>query len=260
MTVIPWEDLSERRVSIDRPVALTIGVFDGLHIGHRKLIAGILQEQGERLALVVTFRPSPAMILAPRTFPGLILTWRQKLARLENLGVAAVVAIDFSEEMSNLSGQAFIGLLKENLAISKIVVGQNFRFGKGRYSGTDELKAMLSGTGTEVQVTTPVLWDDRIVSSSRIRMTIKEADFPQARSMLASPFSLDLHGLPASRERRGTLRIPRQSVTQVLPKTGAYAVTCVSAEGSRAGRCAVGEEALTFTVGDGRDIIAAVFQ
>ena len=111
--------------------------------------------------------------------------------------------IDFSNEMSNLSGKAFISLLKENLTIEKIVVGYNFRFGRAREAGSGDLREMLVDTGIEVRVTDPVLRGDAIVSSSRIRKTIQEGDFAEARAMLLADYSLDMRGVDCRGEGPG---------------------------------------------------------
>ena len=225
MTVIDWTDLTRGAKGWDRPVRLTLGVFDGLHLGHRELMKRIMEGSRDVLPVVVTFRENPTLVLAPQSFPGLILSLRQKLSRLEELGIGGVVLIDFSSEMSNLSGEAFIALLKENLAIERLVVGSNFRFGRGREAGPDDLKEMFSDTGTEVQVTEPVLWGDRVVSSSRIRKTIHEASFSEARAMLAAAYSIDLRGIHVDRIGADALRVARGDMKQVLPGVGRYPVT-----------------------------------
>jgi riboflavin kinase/FMN adenylyltransferase len=161
--------------------------------------------------------------------------------------------------MSNLSGKAFIGLLKENLTIEKIVVGYNFRFGKGRNAGTDVLKEMLSDTGTDVQVTEPVFWGERVVSSSRIRTTIQEGDFSEAEAMLAAAYGLDLRGVPVRTDGRGRLHYAKSDLQQVLPRQGVYAVDCGEAAG-RPGELTVGEEFLTLAVPDGKEIEAVYFE
>jgi riboflavin kinase/FMN adenylyltransferase len=239
MTLIDWQDLSVRGRLKNQPVRLTMGVFDGLHIGHRELMKCVVEGSPDVLPLVVTFRESPASLLAPESFPGLILTLRQKLSRLESLGIGGVVLIDFSSEMSNLSGEAFIALLKENLSIEKFVVGSNFRFGRGREAGPDNLKEMLFGT--EVRVTKPVLWGDRVVSSSRIRKTIQEALFSEAGAMLAAAFCIDLRGLRADRIGTRAVRVARSDVKQVLPKAGKYPVTCVGETGPAQGEIEIRE-------------------
>lgn len=267
MTVLTLDDLLRGKPPLDRPVRMTIGAFDGLHIGHRKLIESVAAGDGAKefrtnrpaVSLVVTFRQSPSAVLAPELFPGLIMTWRQKLARLESLSIQAVLVIDFSEEISNLSGKAFIGLLKENLTIEKLVVGHNFRFGKGRNAGTDALKKMLADTGTDVQVTEPVFWGERIVSSSRIRTSIQEGDFSEAKAMLVTAYGLDLRGVRARPEGVGRLRFSKSDLTQVLPRQGVYTVDCGETDAARPGELTVGEDALTLVAPDGSEIETVYF-
>jgi riboflavin kinase / FMN adenylyltransferase len=245
MTMIDWADLTRGGRLKGQPARMTVGVFDGLHLGHRQLIRSVVEGARQALPVVITFRESPALVRAPQSFPGLILSWSQKLSRLESLGVRAVVLIDFSSEMSNLSGEAFIALLKENCAIEKLVVGANFRFGRGREAGPDDLKEMLSDTGTEVLVTEPVLWGDRVVSSSRIRKTIQEASFSEAHAMLAVPYSIDLRGIQRDRIGAHAVRVARNDVKQVLPKSGRYRVTCTGETGPDEGQIEIRENFLT---------------
>jgi riboflavin kinase/FMN adenylyltransferase len=245
MTVLTWADLTKRRAGLDKPVALTIGAFDGLHLGHRSLIASITTGPPEILPLVITFNRNPALVLGRGEFPGLILTHRQKLERLADLGVGAVAVVDFSEELSKLSGRVFIGLLSENLVIRTIVVGHDFRFGRDRDTDAGGLAQMLRGSGTEVRVTGPVLHREGVVSSSRIRKSIQSASFAEAREMLCADYALDLRGLPVTRQG-GVSRFPRKAVAQVLPQSGSYAVTCTGgAAGSRyRGELTVEEDSL----------------
>jgi riboflavin kinase / FMN adenylyltransferase len=243
MIAIGWPELAEGRLK-NRRVRLTIGVFDGLHLGHRGLMKGVVEGPADVLPLVITFRESPAWVLAPESFPGLILSPRQKLSLLDDLGIGGVVLIDFSSEMSNLSGEAFVALLKENLGIDKIVVGSNFRFGRRREAGPDDLKEMLSDTGTEVQVTEPVLWGDRVVSSSRIRKTIQEASFSEAQAMLGAAYTIDLRGLRADRIGARAVRVGRNDLKQVLPQAGRYPVTCQGKSGHAPGEVEIRETCL----------------
>ena len=226
MRVVPWKELLAGRERIQERVRLTVGVFDGLHLGHRALLREIVSPPGPAKALVVTFPRNPQQVLSPSGFPGLILSYQQKLSRLSELGVDMAVAIDFSDEMSNLSGKAFISLLRENLDIEKIVVGENFRFGRSREAGSGDLKEMLFDTGIEVQVSQPVLRDDAVVSSSRIRKTIQEADFAEARAMLLADYSLDLRGVAGRKRGAWATLFERSAVVQVMPATGRYKVQC----------------------------------
>ncbi len=254
MKVVSWSDLQARRDQFRQPVSLSIGVFDGLHEGHRRLLRSITEGSGPAMPLVITFVRSPAQVLAPRTFPGLILSRAQKLARFASLGVSAVVEIDFSGEMSHLSGKAFISLLKENLTIEKIVVGYNFRFGRAREAGSGDLREMLVDTGIDVRVTDPVLRGDSIVSSSRIRKTIQEGDFAEARAMLLADYSLDLRGIDAAPAGGSARRFPRGAIEQVLPALGRYAVSVESGGRMSPAEVEVGSDVVTLA---GRDIAGA---
>ena len=258
MIIMSWDDLTARTPPLDRPVRLTVGVFDGLHLGHRRLIDKIVAGPADALPLVLTFRGSPALRFAPGTFPGFILSYPQKLDRLASLGVGAVVAIDFSEELSNLSGKAFISLLRENLTIRKIVVGQNFRFGKSRSSGTDDLKEMLSDSETEVTVTEPVHWGGGIVSSSRIRAALGKAEFIDVRSMLGAEYAIDLEGVASERVDADTVRVSRADVSQVVPPEGSYAIRCKGPWGACAGRLLVSRDSLSIFAGV-CGVVTAVF-
>ncbi len=259
MRIVPWTDLLEGRQTIQEPVRLTIGVFDGLHLGHRELMRAITSGPPPGSALVVTFPRNPVQILAPSRFPGLILSYRQKLSRLSELGVDAVVAIDFSDEMSNLSGRVFIGLLRDSLNIEKIVIGDNFRFGKSREAGSGDLKEMLFDTGIEVQVSPPVLRDNAIVSSSRIRKTIQEADFAEAREMLLADYSLDLRGITGRPEGAGAARYSRSDIEQVLPRPGRYDVRLRCGGRQRDGELLVSDDSILLDPGVGKQIEAVTF-
>ncbi len=259
MRVVPWTELLAGRQQIEKPVRLTIGVFDGLHVGHRALLEGIVGSSEPGCALVITFPRNPVQILAPTRFPGLILSYRQKLTRLSQLGVELVVAIDFSDEMSNLSGRAFISLLRDNLNIEKIVVGENFRFGKNREAGSGDLKEMLFDTGIEVRVSQPVLRANAIVSSSRIRKTIQEADFAEARAMLLADYSVDLRGIAGRSEASGAARYPRSELQQVLPRPGRYAVKCECSGTRSAGELEVLEDSILLTTNGGKQATTVIF-
>jgi riboflavin kinase/FMN adenylyltransferase len=250
MTILTWKDLLARQAPLDRAVRLTVGVFDGIHLGHRRLLGEIVHGDGDLLPLVITFSRSPLVVHSPGEFPGSILTYRQKMERIGSMGVGACVVIDFSEEMSNLSGEAFVRLLKENLTIQRIVVGQNFRFGKKRNSGTDDLKEMLSDTGIEVLVTEPVLRGGSMVSSSRIRAAIRGGHLAEAREMLAAPHALDLREIGERSTKGSTLRIPRNEIVQVLPPAGEYRVSIESPEGRAPGTCRIDNDSLTIAAED----------
>jgi len=257
--VASWSDLLSDRIPIKERVSLTIGVFDGLHRGHRRLMEAVCESREVSRPVVLTFRRSPASILGRVRPTGLILTHAQKLARLESVGISAVVAIDFSDEMSKLSGRTFIDLLRKNISIDRIVVGRNFRFGRDREADAEDLGKILSGTGIELRVTEPVLHRGEIISSSRIRKNVHEACFSEARAMLAVPYSLDLRGSRARREAGGALIMDRGEIAQVLPAGGNFSVTCIAADGNRtAGALGIRETSIELASEDARGEIEFV--
>lgn len=261
MKVVSWEDLLAGKSGIQSPVSLSIGVFDGVHLGHRRLLSAITGSSA--LPLIVSFRENPALVLARDSFPGPILTIEQKFERLEALGIGAVVVIDFSEQLSRLSGKAFVRSLRENLTIEKLAVGYNFRFGKDRDTDARALGEMLRGTKTEIFVAQPVLYGDAPVSSSRIRTAIREGSLGEARAMLAASHSIDLRHVPLLGESlRGTLRairVRRFDIRQCLPKPGSYPVSCEAEAAAVSGLLTVREDSVELELSGGGKITEARF-
>jgi FAD synthase len=211
----------------------------------------------------VTFRESPASVLMKEAFPGSILSPRQKMERLESLGIAVMVVIDFSDHLSKLSGKAFIGLLRENLAVAKIVAGYNFRLGKERDTGARDLRRMFRGGETRVEEIGPVHYRGEVVSSSRIRGLIREGSFSDAFAMLTTWFSLDLRDFSAEPSLQGgmsRLRINRKDIRQCLPKPGRYPVSCRTENGSVPGSLTVMEDSVDLEWAGRKRIGEAEFQ
>jgi riboflavin kinase/FMN adenylyltransferase len=239
MQVVDWERLMAGKAQ-EPPVALTVGVFDSLHLGHQGLIRAVVENDWGALAAVCTFRQNPALVLGSRTVPGSILSFRQKMERLEALGIAVVVLIDFSTEISKLTGKRFLDLLTGRLTIRRMVVGYNFHMGQGRDTGVNELRAMLSGSDTELQVVPAAHHGGEIVSSSRIRACIREARFEEARAMMGKAYALDLRDAEVSR-RAGAWRVSGVQIPQVLPRAGAYRVALLGSRAEREDVVWVGE-------------------
>jgi riboflavin kinase/FMN adenylyltransferase len=267
--VATWEEFLAGRTASgpslrERRAFLTIGAFDGLHLGHRRLIAAITgtrgSEDAKRLAVVVTFRRPPGHVLGRPEVPGLILSLPQKLRRLAALGVGAVVLIDFSREISTLPGRDFIGLLRGRLTIEKIVVGPNFRFGMNRDADVRDLEAMFEGSPTTVQAIEPVRFGGEVVSSSRIRRLVREGGLAEAAAMLAAPHEVDLAGVTVAREGPAVLRLSRAEVPQVLPAAGKYAVTGRSPEGDVTGTLEAAEDSVVIRLARDVEIAAVAFE
>lgn len=216
MNIRSWDSL--RGWSGPRaPAAVTIGVFDGLHVGHQRLIAAVVGNRLGAVPVVGSFTQHPGRVLGTRQVPGSLLSFAQKLRRFEELGVGELVLIDFSPEISTLTGEEFLAALARAFDIRQLVVGYNFRMGRGRATGVSELESLLAPFQAELTVVPPAVYRDQVVSSSRIREAIVRGEFLEAREMLGTEYRLD-----------ATEAVTRGGVTsleasgQLLPAPGRY--------------------------------------
>ena len=203
MVVTTWNDLAGGRAAIRGPAALTIGTFDGVHRGHREILRRLAEcadrdrPGGGAHRVVLTFRQHPRSVLT-RQHPGTLTTLRQRRERFAALGVTHLVLIDFSAQFSKLSGREFIGALLRGMSLRKLVVGVDFRCGRGRDTDVVELQRLLAPAGVHVVVVPPVVVNDNIdssngvVSSTRIRALVRAGDFAATREMMGVPYEVDL--------------------------------------------------------------------
>jgi riboflavin kinase/FMN adenylyltransferase len=208
----------------------TVGNFDGVHLGHQALIRNTVEES-KRLgypSTVLTFEPHPLKILAPERAPLLILSYEDKMALLESLGVDIVVAQRFDREFANIAADEFVRrFLVDRLKIKKLWVGRDLRFGQGRKGGTDTLLRLAPGGGFEVGVLDPILLDGIRISSSRIRQLVEEGRVDEVRRMLGRYHFVS--GRIVTGHRRGQeLGFPTANIasqTEVIPLNGIYATS-----------------------------------
>jgi riboflavin kinase / FMN adenylyltransferase len=215
-----------------KPTAVTIGNFDGVHVGHQKILRGVIERARsmDAMSAVLTFYPHPARILRPEVAPGLLETLPQRLAEFETLGMDAALVLKFDQELAKASAEEFARrFLVETLRTRAVLVGANFRFGH-KQAGDVKLLAKLGGkNGFEVEIVEPVLVDGRVVSSSEIRQAVREGRVDDAGLMLGRPFAL------AGEIRTGTglgrkVVVPTLNLAteqEILPKTGVYATEVV---------------------------------
>jgi riboflavin kinase/FMN adenylyltransferase len=227
--IIKWDDLIQGRKKADPTVSLTIGVFDGIHIGHQKLISTISHEPKGVIPCVITFTVNPATLLKTPSFPGSILTMEQKLTKLKLFGISLVILIDFSYEFSKITGEEFWLSLIHCLHIKKIVVGRNFYFGHKRKSGVSTLKSL--SPAVVIEVVEPVRYKGDIVSSTRIRTLIQQGEFNDVASMLGSRYTCDVSNSKADRIEGDLWGIDRSKIDQVLPAKGTYPVLFITDAG-----------------------------
>jgi riboflavin kinase / FMN adenylyltransferase len=164
-----------------RPRRLAIGSFDGVHVGHRRVIDGA--------DTVLTFEPHPLQVIRPEAAPKLLMPFEIKRDVIEGLGVAELVVIPFDREFSRIAPEDFIGrVIMEKLAAEHVSVGENFRFG-ARAQGTPELLASREEFSTRIVPLVEV--DGETVSSTRIRALVAAGEVDAAMRCLGAPFLLE---------------------------------------------------------------------
>jgi riboflavin kinase / FMN adenylyltransferase len=178
-----------------RPTAVAVGNFDGVHRGHQALIRKSRELAGAGLdAAVMTFEPLPAAFFRPEAAPARLTTVYQKLRLLHDAGVDLTWMVRFDERFASLSAEAFVRtVLAERLRARYVVVGEDFRFGKGQQGDVDLLRRLQSARGFEVVTVPAVTCDGERISSSGIRDRLAAADFDGARRFLGRPFRMEGH-------------------------------------------------------------------
>jgi riboflavin kinase / FMN adenylyltransferase len=186
-------DWAEKFGAGGRGSVVAIGTFDGIHIGHQKVLryAIELAKQGGAVATALTFEPPPAKVLRLESAPLRISTNQQRMDWFGAVGMEAAVVLPFTKELAALSAEEFVReILVRELNVRAVVVGDNFRFGHKHAGDVKFLKEMGMHEGFEVVVHTPVMLEGEIVSSTLIRKLICEGDVRHAARLLGRPFEL----------------------------------------------------------------------
>lgn len=212
-----------------RGCVATIGNFDGVHLGHQRIIEQVIREARRRdsLATVMLFEPQPREFFTPDQAPARLMSLRDKLVALRDCGVDQVLCARFNQAFRSLTAEAFVHeLLVDGLDTRYLVVGDDFRFGCGRDGDFDYLRQAGARFGFEVTNTPTCEVDGERVSSTRVRSALKDGDFSLAERLLGRPYRISgrvRHGDKIGR----TLDMPTVNLAlkrPVSPLHGVYAV------------------------------------
>ena len=229
----------DQLLDIPNPV-LTIGTFDGVHIGHQKIIQQLNREAeaigGE--SVLFTFYPHPRMVLYPDSHGlRLIQTQVEKMDKLRRMGLQNVIVHPFTKEFSRLTAVEFVrNYLVNRLRVKKLVIGYDHQFGKNREGSIDFLKEVAPVYGFEVQEISAQEINEVDISSTKIRNAVLAGDMNLAKSYLGEPF--ELHGKVIKGNALGrsigfpTANLDIESDIKLIPKLGVYAVNVVLSNGS----------------------------
>ncbi len=220
------EELAE--LSPKKDMLLTIGVFDGVHLGHKYLISQLTEQAREQnlLSGVVTFRQHPQEILSPQTKLPFLTDLTRRANLLKNEGVEAIITLSFTRELAQLSARQFVSLLKKYLRMRGIVIGPDFALGRNREGSTKTLRALGQDMNFSVTVIPPIMINGEVVSSTGIRKALADGDMKRVVNLIGHPFSLE--GRVTIGTGRGIgLGFPTANLDidseQALPAEGVYA-------------------------------------
>ncbi len=214
---------------IERPLALTIGFFDGVHLGHRYLVSELSEFAKKRnfASAVLTFRTHPRQVLHSDYIPSLLTTADEKIALLKETGVDYVVMTEFTQELSMLTAQNFMSLLHDKLNVCCLMIGYDHRFGHNRSEKFEDYVRFGKEIGIEVVQSSPLVVDGVKVSSSAVRTVIAEGNVAEATKLLGREYSLTGQVVKGFQVGR-TIGFPTANIayddSRILPKDGVYAV------------------------------------
>ena len=215
-----------------RPSAVTVGTFDGVHLGHQEVLDELVHVASERRerSVLVTFDPHPLKVIRPDDAPKLLTTPMEKEAIIAQYGIDVVSHIPFTYELSQYAPERFVKeILMERFGLAHLVIGYDHGFGKGRTGDVETLRAIGTQMGFEVDVVEPFQLDGDNISSTKIRAALQAGDVVAAARGLGRPYSL--WGVVVRGEGIGgpglgmpTANIEIREEDKLLPKDGIYAV------------------------------------
>jgi len=172
---------------------VAVGTFDGIHLGHQDVLRFAIARAREcgAVATALTFEPPPVRVLRPEVAPLRISTNQQRMDWFGAVGMEAAVVLPFTKELAALTAEEFVDqILVRQLQVRAVVVGENFKFGRGKAGDVKSLREMGVRYGFEVVVHMPVTLDGEIISSTLVRKFVAEGDVRHAARLLGRPFSL----------------------------------------------------------------------
>lgn len=212
---------------------VTIGNFDGQHLGHQALLQAVVATAGKtgESPMVLTFDPHPIAVLKPGVDLLMLTPIEEKLARFEEAGMKEVLFLEFTRAFAALTPEEFVfQVLRDGIGVRELFVGQHFAFGKNRAGRMDDLLRLSAQAGFHVQPIPPVVVDGDVVSSTRIRKLVQAGDLKAAARCLGRPYTLRgsvIKGMQRGQELgwpTANLLVP---TGRVLPPDGVYATVAV---------------------------------
>lgn len=234
---------------ITRPLAapvLTIGNFDGIHLGHQSLFQNV-RDRAQAIqgtSLVITFHPHPAQVLRPGKAPRQIVSDEGKVELIFQYGIDSILSIPFTKEFAQIPAKVFVqDILVGLIGMKEIVVGYDYTFGKKREGNIHLLKDLGGKLGFRVHVHPPVFIGTHLVSSTRVRELITSGAMEEAKLLLGRPFGLSGTVITGKGIGRSLLGFPTANLNpkeKLMPQRGVYVVQAEAPQGLFLGVTSVG--------------------
>ncbi|MBW2647201.1 MAG: bifunctional riboflavin kinase/FAD synthetase [Deltaproteobacteria bacterium] len=219
---------------IDHPFtnsAITIGNFDGVHLGHKVLIDKVIKKAQEinGPSVVMTFEPHPLKVIKPDKCPPLITTYERKIELIAKTGVDVLISVRFTSDFANVSAEQFVkDILCNTIGMKAILVGPDYTFGKGREGSVDLLKKFSTTCGFDVTVVPWIGPEGERVSSTTVRNLIVAGEVSETQKLLGRHYQVRGSVVPGRNRGGRLLGFPTANIkihNELCPATGVYAVT-----------------------------------
>lgn len=241
---------------------VTIGTFDGVHIGHQEIIEKIIEDakKSDCESLILTFFPHPRMVLAHESDVKLLNTINEKIELLEKIGLSDLIIHKFDETFSQLSAEEFVTkILVEKLKIKKIILGHDHRFGKNRSASIDDLIIFGKKYNFEVEQISAQKIDQVAISSTKIRTALLEGNITLASQYLGYQYSFSGKVVKGKQLGR-TIGFPTANIQideeyKLIPKNGVYIVKSIISDKTYFGMMNIG----TRPTVDGKNLTIEVY-
>lgn len=212
---------------IARPTCLTLGVFDGLHLGHQKIMQTVVEraKATDTIATAITFDPHPRAVLHPENSPPLLQTLDQRLAAFEVLGIRQTIVIRFTKDFAANEAEEFLRkIVHERLQAKEVYLGKGFEFGRNRGGNIELLKKMSAELGFFADEVSEIRLHRQRISSSKIRHLLVKGNINLARKMLGRPYGVEGQ-IEHGSQRGHEIGFPTANLkpkNRVIPRNGVY--------------------------------------
>ncbi len=209
---------------------LTIGNYDGIHLGHQKILSVVMEraEEMKGTSMIMTFEPHPLKVLAPERDVKLLITPEEKIRLIAAMGIDVLLLINFTREFAGMLPDDFIKkVLVDKLNVKEVIVGTNYTFGRNKKGSVELLRRRGKKYGFRVRAVRNVRVDGQVVSSSSIRSLLMRGAVNEVSAFLGRSYSIEGKVIKGKGRGERILQIPTANITtpvEIAPKEGVYAV------------------------------------